>query len=194
MWAHWGAWVFTPCCVDWTTWAELTNDWGRDRGSAEQHIDDRNLGSEMSAISSTESQNSSDVQLLEIKKVYSHAMSTASSQELSTKKGKPCSRPYTELEFSKNVTDLLITNRASGFLKREASICLERTSIRADLFLPDTRCCIRPRAIREAAGNPKGERILTVLDRFPIASLYWLAFLYVTYPDISIDFGMLVSL
>ena len=45
-----------------------------------------------------------------------------------------------------------VVNRASGFLKREASICLERTSIRAGFSLPDTRCCIRPRAIREAPG------------------------------------------
>jgi len=45
-----------------------------------------------------------------------------------------------------------VVNRASGFLKREASICLERTSIRAGFSLPDTRCCIRPKAIREAPG------------------------------------------
>jgi hypothetical protein len=32
-----------------------------------------------------------------------------------------------------------VVNRASSFLKREASVCLclERTSIRADLFLPE---------------------------------------------------------
>jgi hypothetical protein len=45
-----------------------------------------------------------------------------------------------------------VVNRASGFLKREAVICLERTSIRAGFSLPDTRCCIRPQAIREAPG------------------------------------------
>jgi transposase len=45
-----------------------------------------------------------------------------------------------------------VFNRASGFLKREACICLERTSIRAGFSLPDTRCCIRPKAIREAPG------------------------------------------
>jgi len=59
-----------------------------------------------------------------------------------------------------------VVNRASGFLIREASICLEQTSIRAALFLPDTRCCIRPRAIREAPGNPKRERILTETNGF----------------------------
>ncbi len=33
-----------------------------------------------------------------------------------------------------------VVNRASGFLKREASVCLERTSIRAGFFCqtPDT--------------------------------------------------------
>jgi hypothetical protein len=31
-----------------------------------------------------------------------------------------------------------VLNRASGFLKCEASVCLERTSIRAGLFSPDT--------------------------------------------------------
>jgi len=31
-----------------------------------------------------------------------------------------------------------VVNRARGFLKREAYICLERPSIRAGLFLPDT--------------------------------------------------------
>jgi hypothetical protein len=31
-----------------------------------------------------------------------------------------------------------VVNRASGFLRREAFICLERTSIRAALFSPDT--------------------------------------------------------
>ena len=51
-----------------------------------------------------------------------------------------------------------VVNRASGFLKREASVCLERTSIRAGFSLPDTRCCIRPRTIPKAPGNPKGER------------------------------------
>jgi hypothetical protein len=31
-----------------------------------------------------------------------------------------------------------VVNRASGFRKREASVCLERTSIRAGFFLPNT--------------------------------------------------------
>ena len=35
------------------------------------------------------------------------------------------------------VTPLVFT-RASGFLSREAFICLERTSIRAGFFSPDT--------------------------------------------------------
>jgi hypothetical protein len=83
-----------------------------------------------------------------------------------------------------------VVNRASAFLKSEACICLERTSIRAGFSLPDTRFCIRPQAIREA---PE-ERILTELDSFPSPCSYRFAFLYVTYPGISIDFGMLVSL
>jgi len=49
-----------------------------------------------------------------------------------------------------------VVNRASGFLKREACICLERTSIRAGFLLPDTRCFFRPKAIREAPATRKG--------------------------------------
>ena len=54
-----------------------------------------------------------------------------------------------------------VVNRASGFLKREACICLERTSIRASLFLPDTRCCIRPTAILEAPGTNASKKVPT---------------------------------
>jgi hypothetical protein len=48
------------------------------------------------------------------------------------------------------LTPSFMVGRVGGFLIREASICLERPSIRAGLFLADTRFCIRPGAIREA--------------------------------------------
>jgi len=60
-----------------------------------------------------------------------------------------CQAPF---PFYMSVTPSVV-NRASGFLKREACICLERTSIRAGFSLPETRCCIRPKAIREAPGS-----------------------------------------
>ncbi|NIM57654.1 MAG: hypothetical protein GTO16_01760 [Candidatus Aminicenantes bacterium] len=53
-----------------------------------------------------------------------------------------------------------VVNRASGFLKREASVCLERTSIRAGLFCqtPDAVFALRRFGKRR---EPEGGMILT---------------------------------
>ncbi len=42
---------------------------------------------------------------------------------------------------------VLVCDRASGFLKSEACVCLERTSFRAGIFCSDTRCCVSPKTI-----------------------------------------------
>ena len=49
-------------------------------------------------------------------------------------------RPGAKHLFSLTTWDIpAVVNRAIGFLKREASGCLERTSIRTGFLLPDTR-------------------------------------------------------
>jgi len=62
-----------------------------------------------------------------------------------------CQAPFS---FKTWVTPLVV-NRAGGFLKREACICLERTSIHP-----------WSQTIREELGGFEGETILTVCNRF----------------------------
>jgi hypothetical protein len=48
-----------------------------------------------------------------------------------------------------------VLNRASGFLKREASVCLERTSIRVDFFSADTYLELGGGAITNWSMDPR---------------------------------------